>query len=338
MSARVPFSVLDLAHIGEGQSVSQAIAKSKTLAQCAEACGYQRIWLAEHHGMRGVASAATAVMLAAIGGVTRHIRIGSGGIMLPNHPPLVIAEQFGTLAALYPDRIDLGLGRAPGTDTATARALRRDLAHGADTYPADIKELQHFLDEDAGTGEVIAIPGAGTRVPIWLLGSSLYSAQLAAYMGLPYSFASHFAPEQLHDAISLYRNNFRPSRQLKEPFVSAGVMAVVAQDEAKARFLYSSVQQQFANLRRGANNPMPPPVNNISSSLSEMEIQAINATLRYAVVGTPRQASDKLQRFIAATQVDEVILSFPIAEEGACLDAVRLVSSCEAMLPQAWAQ
>jgi len=331
MSQRVPFSILDLAHIGDDQSVAQAIDQSKQMAREAEQAGFERFWLAEHHGMRGVASAATAVMLAGVGHATRRIRIGSGGVMLPNHSPLVIAEQFGTLAAMFPDRVDLGLGRAPGTDMATSRALRRNLESSVDNYPTDVAQLQSYLHAADETMEVIAVPGEGSNVPLWLLGSSLYSAQLAGKLGLPYSFASHFAPEALHDAIRIYKMNFEPSAQLSQPYVSAGVMAVVGDTSDQAQYLFSSVQQQFANLRRGHNRPMPAPVEHIEASLHEHELAAINHTLRYAVVGTTTSVEQQLSEFVAATDIDEVILSFPIHDPALCLSAVSQVGKMESV-------
>ena len=334
----IPFSILYLAHIGEGQSAANAFEKSKAIAAEAEKQGYQRVWLAEHHGMRGVASAATAVLLAAVGQATSKIRIGSGGIMLPNHSPLVIAEQFGTLATLFPGRVDLGLGRAPGTDMATARALRRNMNASVEDYPADVMALQEYLSDDKGDNRVLAIPGAGTKVPLWLLGSSLYSAKLAGQLGLPYSFASHFAPDMLLDAISVYRDSFRPSAQLDKPYVSAGVMSVVADDEAEAARLFTSVQQQFANLRRQANDPMPAPVDNIDAVLSEYEVAAINNTLRFAIVGTPAQAERQISQFIEATGVDEMIFSFPITDKEKCLGAIRHVGGMTSVMQkQNWA-
>jgi len=326
MSNPVPVSILDLAHVPDGGTVADAVEKSKAIAQTADKHGYQRLWLAEHHGMRGVASAATAVMLAGIGNVTKRIRIGSGGVMLPNHPPLVIAEQYGTLAALFGDRIDIGLGRAPGTDMLTARALRRDPLT-ADTYADDVAELQHYLSDDDGSANVVAVPGAGSNIPLWLLGSSLYSAKLAGQMGLPYSFASHFAPDMLFDAISVYKASFRPSAQLREPYISAGVMAVVGDSDAHARHLATSVQQQFANLRRNANRPMPAPVDDIRNVLSDMEIRGIEQTLRYAAIGSKSTVENTLHRFIKATGVNELILSFPIHDGEACLSAIKAVST-----------
>ncbi|MDC8830391.1 LLM class flavin-dependent oxidoreductase [Alteromonas gilva] len=323
MTDSITLSILDLAHVASGTSVRDALLRSQANAICAEQAGFKRYWLAEHHGMRAVASAATAVLLASVGAVTSHIRIGAGGIMLPNHAPLVIAEQFGTLAELYPGRVELGLGRAPGTDLATAKALRRNIQADAERYPQDITELQQFFAEPTDNQQVIAVPGAGTQVPIWLLGSSLYSAQLAAHMGLPFSFASHFAPDMLQDAISIYRANFRPSEQLSKPYVSAGVMAVVGDTSAHAEQLFSSVQQQFANLRRGANNPLPSPVEDIRLVLNEMEIRTINSTLRYAAVGDTTQVQQHLNNFAQAFDLDELILSFPIYDHDTCLTAIK---------------
>ncbi len=326
MPSSVPFSILDLAPVGEGQSVMQAIENSKAVAQCADNNGFQRIWLAEHHGTRGVASSATAVMLAAIGAATKRIRIGAGGIMLPNHAPLTIAEQFGTLAAMFPDRVDLGLGRAPGTDMMTARALRRNLSGDVDQYPNDVEELQRYFQDDHQTKQVIAIPGEGSHVPLWLLGSSLYSAQLAAYMGLPFSFASHFAPDMLLEAINVYRTNFRPSKQLDKPFISAGVMSSVADTQAEAEFLFTSAQLKFAHLHRGTNFPFPKPVADLSATVSSSELSMINHTLKYAMVGDPETVNEKMQQFIELTQVNEVILSFPIHNIEARLKAIELTS------------
>ena len=327
----IPFSILDLAPVGDDQSISEAIENSKKVAKCGEDNGYQRFWLAEHHGSRGVASSATSVMLAAIGAATHRIRIGAGGIMLPNHSPLVIAEQFGTLASMYPNRVDLGLGRAPGTDMMTARALRRNITSDVDSYPEDVAELQGYLSADKLTKQIIAVPGEGTYVPLWLLGSSLYSAQLAAYMGLPFSFASHFAPEMLLDAINIYRSNFRPSEQLDKPFVSAGVMASVADVQADAEFHFTSAKIKFAHLRRGTNQPFPSPVYTLSETLSSSEIDIINSTLRYSMVGDKKTVSRKLMDFIKATQIDEIIFSFPIHNIDARLRAIELTAQLSQM-------
>ncbi|WP_417553061.1 LLM class flavin-dependent oxidoreductase [Marinomonas fungiae] len=332
----IPFSILDLAPIGDGQTVADAITNSKALAQSAEANGYQRIWLAEHHGMRGIASAATAVMLAAIGGATHKIRIGSGGVMLPNHAPLVIAEQFGTLAEMFPGRVDLGLGRAPGTDMATARALRRNLGGPVDSYPEDVEELQGYLADENKIKPIIAMPGQGTKVPIWLLGSSLYSAQLAAHMGLPFSFASHFAPEMLLEALNIYRDNFRPSEQLDKPYVSAGVMASVAETDEVAKYHFTSAQIKFAHLRRNANRPFPAPVKDLQSAVAAAEMPMINQALRYAMVGAPDTVAKRLEQFIELTGVDEVIFSFPLHDPKARLKAVELTAGIDLMLKQSW--
>ncbi|WP_018982849.1 LLM class flavin-dependent oxidoreductase [Salinimonas chungwhensis] len=337
MSIPVPFSILDLAHIGDNQSVQQAMAKSQAIAALAENSGYERLWLAEHHGMRGVASAATSTLLANLGAITSKIRLGAGGVMLPNHSPLVVAEQYGTLDALYPGRIDLGLGRAPGTDQKTSKALRRDLHSNVSDYPADIQLLQHYFSNDSGDAQVLAVPGAGSHVPLYLLGSSLYSAQLAGQLGLPFTFASHFAPEALFDAINIYKTNFRPSDQLDKPYIIAGVMAVVADTEEQAAYHFSSVQQQFANLRRGANAPMPAPVEDIYAHLSEAEVQTINRTLRYAVNGTPDKVESQLQNFVESTGVDELILSFPIYDDNQCLAAIQKVGDMTSVkAPASW--
>lgn len=332
MSNPVPVSLLDLAHIAEGKTVSDAVEKSQALALIAEKQGFNRVWLAEHHGMRGVASAATAVMLAGIGKATDKIRIGAGGVMLPNHPPMVIAEQFGTLEAMFPGRIDLGLGRAPGTDMATARALRRDIEEDARRYPQDIAELQHYLDDNDGQNDVIAVPGNGSHVPIWLLGSSLYSAQLAAKMGLPYAFASHFAPDSLIDAIRLYRAHFQPSAQLDKPYVMAGAMAVIADTDEEAKRRLTSVQQQFGNLRRGANKPMPKPIEDIRLELGEMEIRGVNHALRYAAVGTAETVEQRLTEFVDVIGIDELILSFPLHDTAATFENVQAVGEMRGLI------
>ncbi len=309
---KLPFSLLDLAPISEGKSIADALNSSRQLAVQAEKSGYNRIWLAEHHGMHGVASSATAVVLGHIAAATKTIRIGSGGVMLPNHSPLVIAEQFGTLATLFPDRVDLGLGRAPGTDMATANALRRNLNSDVDSYPADIRELQHYLGTPKDGQRIVAVPGANTHIPLWLLGSSLYSAQLAGKFGLPYSFASHFAPDQLFDAISLYRSMFEGSEQSEKPYIMAGVMAVVADTDEEARYLFTSVQQQFMNMRKGANCTFAKPVDDLSQICTDADQAMLSHVLRYALVGSPQTVSDKLHKFIDATEVDELIVSMPI--------------------------
>ena len=322
----LPFSVLDLAPIVEGSSISDAFKNSRSLAIQAEQSGYKRVWLAEHHGMHGVASSATAVVLGHIGASTSKIRIGSGGVMLPNHSPLVIAEQFGTLATLFPDRVDLGLGRAPGTDMATARALRRHLHSEVDNYPQDMRELQYYFGSQQAGKNVIAVPGTNTHVPIWLLGSSLYSAKLSGQIGLPYSFASHFAPEQLFDAISLYRATFQASEQAQSPYIMAGVMAVVADTDEEAQYLFTSVQQQFMNIRRGVNRPFARPIDDISSVCTDADLAMLAHILRYAVVGSKQTVTDKLTQFIDATQIDELIVSMPIHDVQARLKSLTMLA------------
>lgn len=322
----LPLSILDLAPIAEGSSIAQALENSRQLAVKAEKHGFKRIWLAEHHGMRGVASSATALVIGHIGAATQHIRIGAGGIMLPNHAPLVIAEQFGTLAALYPGRIDLGLGRAPGTDPHTAKALRRNMQATVEDYPQDIQELQRLLGPEHAEQSIVAIPGVDSRIPLWLLGSSLYSAQLAAKLGLPYTFASHFAPEQLFDALRLYRQQFSPSDQLSSSYTMAGLMAVVADTDEEAQFLFTSVQQQFINLRRGANKAFAHPVDDMTPLWTPAEQSMLAHTLQFAIVGSKQTARRQLRRFIEASQVDEIILSVPIHNLQARLKCIELIA------------
>ena len=322
----LPFSLLDLAPIAEGSSIADALDNSRKLAIQAEQSGYNRVWLAEHHGMFGVASSATAIVLGHIAAATSTIRIGSGGVMLPNHSPLVIAEQFGTLATLFPGRVDLGLGRAPGTDMATARALRRNLNADADNYPEDIRELQHYLAAPQSGQNIIAVPGANTHIPIWLLGSSLYSAELAGHFGLPYSFASHFAPDQLFDAISLYRSSFQASEQSQQPHMMAGLMAVVADTDEEAQYLFTSVQQQFMNMRKGVNRAFARPVDDISTICTAADQAMLSNILRYAMVGSKQTVTDKLSQFIEATNVDEVIVSMPIHDINARVKSVQMLA------------
>ncbi len=320
----IPFSILDLSPVPEGTTVSQSLAGSARMAQKAEEYGYKRFWLAEHHGMPGIASAATAVVIGHVGAATKRIRIGSGGIMLPNHSPLVIAEQFGTLAALFPGRVDLGLGRAPGTDMRTAQALRRNLDAGAQSFPHDVVELQQLLGEPVENQAILAVPGNRTHVPIWLLGSSLYSAQLAAMLGLPYAFASHFAPDSLLDAIDIYRSKFQPSAVLDQPYVMAGVMGSVAPTDEEAEYHFTSAQQQFVNLRRNVRGQFPKPVKDMESFWSPMEKLNVEHTLRYAVVGSPQTAEAKLKDFLKETEADELIISMPIHDIEARLKSVEL--------------
>ncbi|CAL4867209.1 hypothetical protein MMA231_01461 [Asticcacaulis sp. MM231] len=327
----IPFSILDLSQISEGGSISDALANSARMAQGAEAAGYSRYWLAEHHGMPGIASAATAIVIAHVGAATKTIRIGSGGIMLPNHSPLVIAEQFGTLEALNPGRVDLGIGRAPGTDMMTARALRRNMDAGVESFPNDIMELQKLLGAPDDGQRILAVPGMNSHVPIWLLGSSLYSAQLAAQLGLPYAFASHFAPELLFDAIQLYRQHFRPSAALNKPYVMVGVMGVAADSDAEADYQFTSMQQSFANLRRNVRVPFPRPSYDAVANLTPEETTMIDHMLRYAIVGSPATIEKRLGSFLQQTGADELIISMPIHDIGARLKSVELFAGLPLM-------
>ena len=330
----IPFSILDLSPISEGHSVREALDASRTLAQVAERNGYRRFWLAEHHGMPGIASAATALVISHVAAGTETIRVGSGGIMLPNHAPLVIAEQFGTLEALYPGRIELGLGRAPGTDMRTARALRRNMEAGAESFPHDILELQRLMGPPDEEGGLIAVPGMNSHVPIWLLGSSLYSAHLAAALGLPYAFASHFAPDQLLEAVEIYRERFQPSASLQKPYVMVGTMAAIAETDRQASHLFTSAQQQFVNLRRNIRRTFPRPVDTMDGVWTEIERIGVEHTLRYAIVGSPETAAEKLDRFIADVRPDEIIVSTPIHDINARIRSVELFAGLNARVTQ----
>jgi luciferase family oxidoreductase group 1 len=319
-----PLSVLDLAPIVEGSTSSEALRNSLDLAQHVERWGFRRFWLAEHHNAIGIASAATAVVIAHVAGGTRTIRVGSGGIMLPNHAPIVIAEQFGTLEALHPGRIDLGLGRAPGTDQLTIRALRRDMT-SADTFPQDVLELQHYL-ADAIPGQAVrAIPGAGTRIPLWILGSSLYGAQLAAMLGLPYAFASHFAPEALLPALEAYRSTFKPSEQLQQPHVMVAANVIVADDDATARWLFTSPQQTFVNIQRGTRGRLPPPIDDIEAYWTDAEKERASAMLHRSYVGSPETVRAGLERFVDETKADELIVAAAIHDHQARLRSYALL-------------
>ncbi|REG86524.1 LLM class flavin-dependent oxidoreductase [Marinomonas pollencensis] len=322
----IPLSILDLAPIAEGHSVADSFRQSLRMAQRAEVEGFQRFWLAEHHGMSNVASSSPAVLLSHLGAATHTIRLGAGGVMLPNHSPLIVAEQFGTLAELYPDRIDLGLGRAPGTDMNTARALRRNMDAAVDQYPEDVQTLRRYLAQPVENQKVLAVPGCNTQVPIWMLGSSLYSAQLAASFGLPYSFASHFAPDQLLQALSLYRRHYQASIENPSPYAMAGVMAVVADSDEEAAYLFTSVQQQFINLRRGKNVPFAPPVTAMSGLWTELEKQMVNHTLQYAFVGSKASVKFQMKSFVDKTGIDELIVSIPIFDAEKRLNCVSLLA------------
>ncbi|WP_137154879.1 LLM class flavin-dependent oxidoreductase [Rhizobium sp. FKL33] len=331
----IPFSILDLATVADGGTLSDALANTRRMAIRAEDLGYNRYWLAEHHGMPAVASAATAVLIGHVGAATKTIRIGSGGVMLPNHSPLVIAEQFGTLEALFPGRVDLGLGRAPGTDMRTARALRRDLDQSAQGYPQDVLELQAYLADPTDERSVLAVPGAGAKVPLWLLGSSHYSAHLAGMLGLPYAFASHFAPDDLLGALEIYRERFQPSAQLNRPYAMVGVMSAIADTDEEANYLFTSAQQQFINLRRNNRTLFPRPVKSMDGIWSEQERIGVEHTLRYAIVGSPETASRKLARFLADTRADEVIVSTPVHDIEARLRSIELFAGLKQEMAKA---
>jgi luciferase family oxidoreductase group 1 len=308
-------SVLDLAPIKQGDTAADALAESLTLARHAETLGYKRFWLAEHHNMPGIASAATAVVIGHVAAGTKTIRVGAGGIMLPNHAPLMVAEAFGTLATLYPGRIDLGLGRAPGTDQRTMIALRRDRRENVDTFPQDVQELIAYLN--SGIGGVHAVPGEGTKVPVWILGSSTFGAQLAAALGLPYAFASHFAPDDLEVALDLYRRNFRPSAQLDKPRVMLGLNVCAANSDAEAAFLFTSLQQAFINLRTGQPGQLPPPVANFVEQLDLRLADMLAHTLRCAIVGGPETVKAGLDAFVARHQPDEIMVTAQIFDAAA---------------------
>ncbi len=315
----VPISILDLAPVSEGCEPADAFRNARDLAQHAEQWGYRRYWLAEHHNMPGIASAATAVVIGNVAASTSTIRVGAGGVMLPNHSPLVIAEQFGTLETLYPGRIDLAVGRAPGSDMVTARALRRDSAMSADRFPQDVLELQALFGPVQPGQQVRAVPGAGLEVPLWILGSSLFGAQLAAALGLPYAFASHFAPDALLQAIDIYRRQFKPSAQLERPHVMLGVGIFIAETDTAATKLFTSVQQQFTNLFRGSPGKLLPPRDDMDSYWNPSERAGVAHALQYACVGSPPTAAEKLAAFVTATGADELMLTAQIYDHGARL-------------------
>jgi luciferase family oxidoreductase group 1 len=321
----VPFSVLDLAPIVVGGSAADAFRNTLDLARHAERLGYRRYWLAEHHNMPGIASAATSVVIAFVAAGTSTIRVGAGGVMLPNHAPLVIAEQFGTLESLYPGRIDLGLGRAPGTDPLTARALRRG-AMDADTFPDDVVELQGYFRAAAAGQAIRAVPGVGLNVPIWLLGSSLFSAQLAAALGLPFAFASHFAPDHLMAALEIYRAQFRPSASLAQPYAMAGLSVIAAETDAEAQRLFTSLQLQFVNLRRGRPGPLNPPAESTDGLWSAAEKAGVDHAMAYAIVGSPDTVRRDLSAFIAQSRVDELMITAQIFDHAARVRSYEIVA------------
>jgi luciferase family oxidoreductase group 1 len=323
----IPISVLDLAPVKEGGTISNAFGETLALARHAEGWGYRRFWLAEHHNMAGIASAATAVLIGYVAGGTQTIRVGSGGVMLPNHAPLVVAEQFGTLESLHPGRIDLGIGRAPGTDQLTTRALRRTLSNVDEDFPRDVAELLSYFAPARPGQRVRAVPGDGLRVPVWLLGSSLYSAQLAALMGLPFAFASHFAPDYLTEALEIYRREFRPSETLDKPYAMACVNAFAADTDEEARRLFTSLQQAFINLRRGRPGPLPPPIDPAETHWSEVEMAGVGHALRYSAVGSAETVRGWLESFIEETRVDEVMLTAQIYDAAARLRSFEIVAA-----------
>jgi luciferase family oxidoreductase group 1 len=319
-------SVLDLAPIVEGGDASSALRCSLDLARHAERLGYRRYWLAEHHGMPGIASAATAVAIAHVAGGTSRIRVGAGGIMLPNHAPLVVAEQFGTLASLFPGRIDLGIGRAPGTDPITASALRRTLVSDIDSFPDDLLELMAYFEPARPGQQVVAVPGAGLDVPIWILGSSLYGARLAAALGLPYAFASHFAPAQLMDALEVYRAEFRPSAKLERPYVMVGATVVAADSDDEAAFLATSLEQAFVNLRSGRPGKLPPPSRSVRWGPGERGL--LQQVLACSAIGSPATVERRLRDLAARTAADELILASQIFDHAARVRSYELVANC----------
>ena len=324
MSAVTARSVLDLVPVRQGFTAREALQESAALARHAEALGYSRFWVAEHHNMEGIASAATAVVIGHIAAHTSTIRVGAGGVMLPNHSPLVIAEQFGTLASLFPGRIDLGLGRAPGTDRATLRALRRD-AMAAESFPDDVLELQAFL-APAQPGQAIrAVPGAGSQVPLWILGSSLYGAQLAALLGLPYAFASHFAPDALEQALALYRERFQPSQQLGKSHAMAGANVIVADTDAEARRLFTSVQMRFVGMVRNERGLLQPPIDDIDSYWTATERLHASRMLTCSFVGSPKTVESQLRDFVARTGIDELMVASAIYDQSAKLRSFELL-------------
>ncbi|HEY2254408.1 MAG TPA: LLM class flavin-dependent oxidoreductase [Variovorax sp.] len=320
-----PFSILDLSPITEGGDAAQSFRNSLALARHAEQLGYRRYWLAEHHGMPGIASAATAVLLAHIGAGTSTIRIGAGGVMLPNHSPLVIAEQFGTLESLYPGRIDLGLGRAPGSDQRTAQALRRDLQSDADRFPQDVVELMDFMSK-APRQSVRAVPGMGLEVPVWILGSSTFGAQLAAHLGLPYAFASHFAPQQMMQAIQIYRETFKPSAQLARPYVMLGFNVFAADTDEEAAFRATSWQQAFVNLRSGRPGRLPPPVAGYRERVGPAENALLDSVLSCSAIGSPETVRAGVAAFVERTGADELMITSQVFDHEARLRCYEILS------------
>jgi luciferase family oxidoreductase group 1 len=326
----IPVSVLDLATILTGKTAADTFKNSLDLARHTERWGFKRYWLAEHHSMESIASSATSVLIGHIAGGTSTIRVGSGGIMLPNHPPLVIAEQFGTLESLYPGRIDLGLGRAPGSDQLTAMALRRDIRGAGNDFPENLIELRKYLSAENSSARVRAIPGEGLNIPIWLLGSSTYNAQLAAILGLPFAFASHFAPTYLYEALKIYRDTFKPSPELEKPYVLTCVNVVAADTDKEARFLATSLYQLAMGILHGSTKPLRPPVENMDEIWSEDEKAAILQMMKYSFVGGPATVKERLEVFLDNTQSDEIMVTSHIFDHTARLRSYEIVSElCE---------
>ena len=325
-------SILDLVRVTEDTDARGALDNARDIAVHAEAWGYRRIWVAEHHNMPGIASAATSIVIAHVAGGTTKIRVGSGGIMLPNHSPLVVAEQFGTLASLYPGRIDLGLGRAPGTDMLTARALRRTMEDSAEQFPQDVIELQNYFAEAQAGQSIRAVPGAGLDVPIWLLGSSLFSAQLAGMLGLPFAFASHFAPDLMRQALDIYRERFEPSQQLDRPYAMLGANVLAADTEEQARYQFTSQQQSFINLRRGSPGQVPPPIDDIETYWSPAEKAMVERSLAVAFVGSPDSIAAKIVPFIDSLKPDELMITAHIFDQAARLRSIELIAQVRAKL------
>ncbi|MFT7772704.1 LLM class flavin-dependent oxidoreductase [Roseateles sp.] len=328
MSALPPLSILDLAPVVEGATTRDALLNSLDLVRLADELGYTRYWVAEHHNMEGVASSATAVLIGQLAAASKRIRVGAGGIMLPNHAPLTIAEQFGTLAELFPGRIDLGLGRAPGTDRPTMRALRRSLeSTGEDAFPNDVLELQAYLAPGADNAAVRAVPGQGTEVPIWLLGSSLYGAQLAAYLGLPFAFASHFAPEMLMQALQIYRTTYKPSIRHPRPHAMVGLNVVVAPTDEEARLLFTSAQQRFLGMVRGQRGKLPPPVASMETLWNPMEEAQVQRMLSESIVGSPQTVRARLAATHERTQADELIVACAVHDHALRRHSYELLAS-----------
>ncbi len=325
MTKNIPISLLELAIITENSNASETLQKTKALAQLADSLGYSRFWLAEHHNMAHVASSATVVLIGYIASQTQNIRVGSGGIMLPNHAPLIIAEQFGTLEILYPNRIDLGLGRAPGTDGLTAQAIRKDFFEQSQRFPQNVAALQEFFSEDNATAKVRAFPAEGTNVPIWILGSSMDSAALAAANGLPYAFAGHFAPKQMYQAFQFYRDNFEPSEYLDQPKTMACVNAIAADTDEEAEKLSTSLTQMFLNLIRNDRKPLQPPVDSLDGIMREEEHFHVNQMTACSFVGSKEKLVVELKQFIEYTQIDELMITSPIFNHDDKLKSIRIM-------------